>query len=452
MSLLLAVAAVLAAIVSASATAVGFRAAGLASLGASFCLSSLNAVRFGPIRPSDAFLALAAGLLTLGYLIERPRPRRSLGVPIGFVVGCALFSAAGIVNAIAPSATPPGLRMAMAAGSDGSVSNVGQLLKFVVACAVLPLLLLIGRPSADECRVLAILWAVGPVISSIAAILDYLGLTRIGVGLRNVEDISGRSSGFATQQNHLAVSIVIVVPVLLACLSQHGRSKKWSGAGLLVLCCGQLASGSRGGLAGTALVTILGLMLIPSLAPLRRRLSVVGPIVALSVVALFYRLIPALLHALRFTSDTGRESDSIRAQLRTGAWHNFVRSPLFGVGYSQITGAHEVHLQILASAGLLGAVAYVAYFGSVIRGSRAARFVDSEFGAALTVSLLGWLALGFTENQIADRYLYPPVALLLGLRVLGARKLDFGHHRESDAERNGSASTGVRPRDVTEQS
>jgi hypothetical protein len=40
-----------------------------------------------------------------------------------------------------------------------------------------------------------------------------------------------------------------------------------------------------------------------------------------------------------------------------------------------------------------------------------------DFAGALTVSVAVWLISGLFQNQIADRYIYVPVGLLLGLTV-----------------------------------
>jgi hypothetical protein len=63
------------------------------------------------------------------------------------------------------------------------------------------------------------------------------------------------------------------------------------------------------------------------------------------------------------------------------------------------------------------------YFGGVLRAGYAERNDPDPLGACLFIAVIVWLAAGPFGNQIADRYLYFPVALIAGMQQLRAREL-----------------------------
>jgi hypothetical protein len=78
-------------------------------------------------------------------------------------------------------------------------------------------------------------------------------------------------------------------------------------------------------------------------------------------------------------------------------------------------------VQVWETAGFLGVLALVLYATGVFRtGWRLYRDRRLPRGSpalagALTISFAVWLIAGLLQNQIADRFIYVPVGLLLGL-------------------------------------
>ena len=132
-------------------------------------------------------------------------------------------------------------------------------------------------------------------------------------------------------------------------------------------------------------------------------------------------------------SSGSNESDRAREALRTQGLSDFWHRPLWGNGYNYLTRAHETHVQILASAGVLGAIAYVLYFGSALKGGWDIRREYPDLGTAVWISTGVWLILGFMENQIADRYLYVPIGILVALLCRGSCDNDWSNETTSAA-------------------
>jgi hypothetical protein len=59
----------------------------------------------------------------------------------------------------------------------------------------------------------------------------------------------------------------------------------------------------------------------------------------------------------------------------------------------------------------------------VLRAGYAERNDPDPLGACLLIAVVAWMAAGPFGNQITDRYLYFPVALIAGLQQLRAREM-----------------------------
>jgi hypothetical protein len=141
---------------------------------------------------------------------------------------------------------------------------------------------------------------------------------------------------------------------------------------------------------------------------------------------------------LRFgdnTSNTG-ESDQSRTRLAQTAIQDFQQHPGAGLGLKWIVQAHSLPLQLLSAGGLILFFAVVTYWVLILisairlftRGHTIARY--------LFVSIFAWLALGFVENQLTDRYLYYTVGCVAALTsvYLSRRGADEDEQPRSDEE------------------
>jgi O-antigen ligase len=95
--------------------------------------------------------------------------------------------------------------------------------------------------------------------------------------------------------------------------------------------------------------------------------------------------------------------------------------PLTGIGFQVIADAHNLPVQVWEAAGLLGVLALLLYSTGVFRTAwllaRDPRLPrgSPELVWALAISFAIWLVAGLLQDPIADRYIYMPVGLLLGL-------------------------------------
>jgi hypothetical protein len=396
------------------------RRLGLWLLGACFATASWNAVYFHGLQLCDWFL-LAAAMATALDVLSRPEVLRL--PPPGIWVGGLLIALAGIWTAVFPASAAylshrynPISNLPLLGAGGG---NLEQLAKFEIALLAVPAVVLAARPALREIRSLADCLVFAGVASSFVALTDKLGYTHINARLVGAIDISGRESGLTQAPNHLAVAIVLAIP-LGAALAARRRSIGW--ASVVMLLVGLYLSGSRGGL-------VAGVAALPAtlLVIQRTRNSLFWVVSATLVgIAAFAPDLSRLAGSTRLSSGGAVESDLLRRQLLQQALHDWAHSPLHGIGFAEITSAHEGHLQLLAAGGLCAFVGFVVYMGSALRRMAAASHADEVLGRALAVSTVAWLALMFVENQLTNVYLYAPIGLILALAEHNQRSADAG--------------------------
>jgi O-antigen ligase len=130
------------------------------------------------------------------------------------------------------------------------------------------------------------------------------------------------------------------------------------------------------------------------------------------------------------------QSNEERSALAQQGVSDFLERPVDGIGLEAIAQAHNIYLQLLASGGLILTAGMLLYFGGVLRAGYAERNDPDPLGACLFIAVVVWLAAGPFGNQIADRYLYFPVAMIAGLQQLRARERREARHVQ--------ATTGLR--------
>jgi O-antigen ligase len=161
-------------------------------------------------------------------------------------------------------------------------------------------------------------------------------------------------------------------------------------------------SGSRSGIIG---VFVFGAIFIIMNArdPLRRTQAAIGVLVAAIGVAFFIKVLLPLLElrkgsaVLRLSSGS-RGSDSARDIINEEATEQVWDSPIFGVGYQVLRVAHNIYLQILHAAGLVGFIGYLMvsllplYFLRRPMEGVPARIVSvSLFAATAGILILSWV-------------------------------------------------------------
>lgn len=370
---------------------------------------TLNGVRAGgPLAVADAFLvlALAASIPSLFYRrLERP-----MWLPMWLLGPAFVLVFVGLV--------------AQVFLGDQLGSLVG-LLRMVAALLLVPLA--VGMIGGTQRGVvwLVDLWIISAVINAGVAILDY-GL-HLGIGFAVTKVVSeGRSTGLTPHSNHLGVAMCMTAPLILArmTIAKTLILRLFFFFALCAAGMAVLATGSRGALVGFVFATVVGTLMLPR--------EMFKPTLKWLIVAALAGLI---LAGAAFRDDALNsldrvlggadvavavdESDAERKQARDTGIAQFSANPIFGAGLANAQDAHLIYLQMAASSGLVGLIAFLSFFiGSIVAALRRARAPDLPLEvraviAAAGASVTTWAVLGLVENQIADRYLYVPSGLIV---------------------------------------
>ncbi|MDL5159146.1 hypothetical protein [Actinomycetospora termitidis] len=378
------------------------------------------------------FLAVALVVLALtavgrGRRLRVPRWVWPLPAALLGVIACSILFPIDRGYLTSRFGVPVDAATAAAIPSPG-IANLLNGVRWIVPALALPLAVCLAVADRDAVRRtrlvrgLAMAWVLGAVVSAGIAVTDDLGLTAISAHFISV-DVGGRQAGLTAQPNHLALSAGLAAPVAVwLLLSTRARERLLWAAATVTIFGGLFVSGSRGGLAiglGAALVALLvertGRRLLLPLAG-----AAIGA--GTLLVAFFPTMLDRVGTELRLSgAESAAESDAIRSRIHSQALADIAESPLRGIGLHVMAEGHNIWLQLGASGGALLFVAFlVTAVGALADGVAAARTntgATAGLARALVVSFGAWLAVGVVENQIADLYLYVPLALLAGLAV-----------------------------------
>lgn len=388
--------------------------------------STWNSVRFHGFPIGDFFFA--AALLMLLPLLQSVRSR--IALPTYLIVAAGALIIPALVLALNPPAASYMASRVTAAvafngyniGAGAVSSNFGTLLKLEFAVVGLPLLAVVLLRSVRTVRLLAYIWAVSATVSASLAILHHIGLVALSSKISGYQG-GGREAGLTVQPNHLALSCAIVIPVVMFAI---GRSRRGAALGLpalAVLLVAVVLSRSRGGAVVAFVAIPLSAFAIPELRRFAGRLAFVASLAGVVGLAYVGNWLPGLVTQTRISSASGTASDAGRSLLAHQAAHDFRTHPFTGVGYSQLTQAHDIYLQLFASGGVLAFVAFLVFAaGSVRESARVHLPAAVGLARALGISMLLWLLGGVIENAITDRYLFIPSALLAALWFIGRQE------------------------------
>jgi O-antigen ligase len=382
-------------------------------------------VAIAGIQPVDLLLGTALVLSVL-YMASGEIP----SVPVWARIGTACILAVTITHLIVPaSASYMSQRYVyvpwsmIASGQELLDNGTTRGLKWLIAALLLPVLVIeTARYKPNLLPRIANAWLAGASVSALVAVTDLIGLTSINVTLILLGNATERQAGLTSHPNHLGLAAALAAPLAIR-LAMKSRVK---GAAILVLLAlGAVVSGSRSGQAAFVLAVAL------TIAWTGRALRLV-PVVMLaaglgigSLLWIRPNLVEKASGFFRFGS-TDRlvvQSNEERSALAQQGVSDFLERPLDGIGLEAIAQAHNIYLQLLASGGLILAAGMLLYFGGVLRAGYAERNDPDPLGACLFIAVIVWLAAGPFGNQIADRYLYFPVALIAGMQQLRAREL-----------------------------
>lgn len=377
-----------------------------------------NGVRVGGyFTASDIFFMLAF-LLALPTALGGSRPfsiPREIAVP---PIAIVLIGLVGITFFGQP------------ASSLLSITRIG------VAMTLIPITIGIIGGLHGRVRLLADLWVMSAAISACVAIVDYFFTMKIGTTVTGVIT-SDRVAGLTTQENHLAVVSVLTIPIAVgrALTAESHSARSLHAASSVALALAVLVSGSRGGVVGLMLAVVITPLLLPRALRKRSGIGIGVCAVALLVVVSFALPPKSIVGIERITGNVGKAdqvaaSNRERQAARDEGIEKFKAHPVIGAGMDESRSAHNIFIQLLASAGILGLIAFGIYvFGYFVRSRVVARLpllpLDVRTIAATSgISAITWMALGMVENQIADRYLFIPCGLVLATSMLPTQDQD----------------------------
>jgi O-antigen ligase len=306
-------------------------------------------------------------------------------------------------------------------GLPGQVASLGLgadtviLIEYEVALILIPVMLATVGTTVKRCRLLMDIFTAGAAINGAVGVLGLAGFH-----IASSAAYLNRSAGLTIHPNYLALTCVIALPTAML---WFGRSRRYNVAGVIgvaALLGGVYASGSRAGFVAAIIAVVLTIIVVPRL---RRALPYVLPVagIVLVLTLLFTSTGHKLLVQLRLASPSGNApvgtgSNYQRSLVASLAWSQIQADPLTGVGWAQITGAHDIYLELLNSGGAIALASFLAFLGGMVASLRRALSGPLRDEAIVCgVGILAWLANGVFDNQVADKYLYFIPGLLFAI-------------------------------------
>jgi len=338
-------------------------------------------------------------------------------------------------------------------GSISQGSSLKQVLRIIEWFVVLPVLLMIFRPTERFWRFAAITLLLVPCLFALDGLVELAtngrrltGMLGIPVPIpegdmeqiRHTFDISGRAGSAFGGAQGLAMYLVMTMSVAIAHLVRSPSHALRVLAALCLLVClaGLAATKSRGGLLGAlALFGVIALLVRPGL----RKLVVLGGILFALVGVLTLALWPNWDGSIADLVPGRPEAVLDRLIIWGVVKDVFFDNPLFGVGLGNFRDeffardavlnvelgypslhAHNTFLEILAGTGALGLLSYLLFLFLMAR-TLLRRWAQSSGGAAevFTLAAIGTLAAYMVFAMVDMLLLQNMHFLLVLLLTLG---------------------------------
>ena len=299
--------------------------------------------------------------------------------------------------------------------------------RILFASAVLfPQAFLLQRPrSIDDVRFLVYVWTAGAVYGACFTVLFCIGL------VPGHEDhfwaVIHRARGLTLHPNAMALSCTLAFPgILLLFLEAKTVHIRALSIALAVITWRAINySGSRTAIYTLAAMSLAMFLLMYREMPPRIRIRLIG--VALSVVcgymAIKYAMGPVTEYSAFWRLENGSNvSDTIRANDQEIAIAGFINAPVFGQGYQWLRIAHNMYLQVLHSAGLVGLIGYllVLLFPLYMTWRTEALFADRRsrlLRNSLATAAFGVIVWGWAQTNINALNPTIPFGMLLYVSV-----------------------------------
>jgi hypothetical protein len=352
--------------------------------------------------PLPPWLLLAGGGCVLAFVLNMMFPPSAKLANLSAITGATLAQQGGGV---------PGNVGSAGLGTDGLT-----LVEYELALILIPVLIATVGTTVARCRRLIDLFIVGAAINGGVGIL---GL--VGFHIFSSAAFQNRSGGLTIHPNYLALTCVLALPMAMLWFGRSRRYNVGAAVAVLLLLGGVYASGSRAGF----VAAIIGVMVPTVLVPrLRRGLPILFPVagVGLVVLLLFTSTGHRLLVQLRLAGGPAGANASVsgsdyqRSLVAHVAWTQIQARPVVGVGWTQITTAHDIYLELLDSGGAIALASFLIFLGGMVASLRRALSGPLRDEAIVCAAgILAWLANGVFDNQVADKYLYIVPGLLLAI-------------------------------------
>jgi O-antigen ligase len=354
---------------------------------------SMIALRAGSeITVADVILAAAIAPLLI-VASRRPFDGRRLLFPEGFrwhlpvlVLICVVVFG-GLAGSFA---------------ADDQNLSLAELARFAASSMVAILLLWIWNPSRRMLEVLCWCLLAGATVNAA------LGLV--------MEKHGGRAMGLGTHPNHYGLAASLGCGIALGFIfTSTGWGRKLAAlACLTVLGVGILDSGSRAALLGVFVTGMAFLVTTKSW-----KLVALGVVMGGAAIATInYDLVTVneLNAVSRLRGDqTSYLADQERLEAARVTLVAISEHPITGNGFANAKLAHSIYLQLVASAGLLGAVFAIGLICMMIRALLAAKRSNDLLAIGVVSSYAGYLAAGAFSNILWDRYVWLHLAVMLTL-------------------------------------
>lgn len=348
----------------------------------------MNGLRLGgPVAVGDLVLAVAVGLIGLSRLAgSTATPYSHYG---RFLLATSVMVLGGLVGTFFTADLPVSL---------------ADLLRFTVSTAGIFLLFLVWAPDRHELRVLTWAFTAGAVVN-------------VTVGILYISDYTGRAVGLSVHSNHLGMSSALGFGAAVGLALTSSSTRRFLAVAMaVILTVGVVLSGSRAAL-GAEVVAVLVVLVITQNWRLLRAASLIT-IIAVAALSLGLVDLPASNALTRAAGDsTAQRADEARAEYLAQTLEELGRHPVTGVGFDFAKLAHNVYLQVLVSAGLVGLLGFlgIVFLVRQIAFSTVAR--RDLWVAAMVSSYVGYLAAATVSNILWDRWLWFYLALVVGVYV-----------------------------------
>jgi O-antigen ligase len=348
--------------------------------------AAFNGVRVaGVFSIADIFLICSASLV-LAYRALRPAHSRWRYYR-PFLVSAGLIVLGGLLGTLA---------------ADQGLGGIEDLVRFALSTLGVLLVFAIWAPKLTSVRLLVWAMLLGNAVNAV-------------VGTLWLKDAAGRAVGLAAHSNHFAIA------TLLACgagvglvLSSSGRGQRIAGGLTAVVAFGMVATGSRAAIAGILAFLFLFLLYSRQWRLLSWCLAAGAAIMVLIVSGIVRPTASDALGRLMGRDPTTALSDEARSEARVNAVETIESRPITGVGFVAARQAHNVYLQLWASAGLLGLAGALGFGFGATRMLLAKPRPDLLLGA-LVSAFGGYLIAALFSTVLWERYLWLHVAVAVAL-------------------------------------